>query len=798
LAIAANAAIFSLVHRVVLNPLPYPESDRLIDLDHGAALINVPAGLGMKVGLYHYYKDRSRTLDGVAIFNTGNATLTGDGEPERIVATRTTTTLASVLGVSPALGRWFSEDEGFPGAPPVGVISHGLWTRRYGEDPEVVGRRVVLDDVPTTIIGVMPAGYAFPDPRVDVWLAEAIARTAGLGIWTHDGVARMRDGVTVADVNAEINGLIRDLPTVFPDDPLLDSTGPDFGVMSTVRTLKDATIGDVGRTLWILLAAVGVVMLVACANVANLFLVRAEARQREIAVRRAIGARAGVIARLFMAESTLLSVAGGLAGLALAWGAVRTLVATAPVNLPRLGEVRLDGVVIAFAFILSILAALVFGSVPLWRRAQPTTVLDQSGRRNTSSRGTHRARHLLMGGQVALALVLLASSGLMVRSFLKLRGVDPGFNAESTLTFTIGLPISKYPGKDAAVAAHLAILHQLSELPGVSGVSASTCLPLSGGCFGNGVFVDGREDQDIDLGTSFRAIAGGYFETMGIRLLRGRGIERGDVERSEPIAVVDKTFADRFFPNEDPIGRRVTWSHPPQPGKVLTFTWLTIVGVVAPTPVRTLGETARVPQLHMPMSLTGEFGAPSWEYVGPEVGTMNYVIRSTSLPSGLMSSVRTAIDTVDPRLALARVSTLEERLENASAPMAFTMVLLAIAAAVALMMGLIGIYGVVSYIVTQRTNEIGVRLALGAEPGGVTAMIVRQGGLVALAGIAIGLGVALASGRLIESLLYDVSPHDPAVLVATTLLLFGVVILACWIPASRAARVNPADALRLD
>lgn len=805
LAVAANTAIFSLVHRVVLNPLPYRDSDRLIDLDHGAALINVPMGMGMKVGLYYYYKDRARTLDGIAIFNTGEGTLTGGTEPERITLTRTTTTLASVLGVSPASGRWLAEEDGVPEAVPVGVISHGLWTRRYGGDPGIIGRVVTLDDVPTSIIGVMPAGFAFPSPRVDIWVPARISRTTGLGIWTHDGVARLREGVTVADARGEMNALIRDIQNAFPGDPLVRATGPELGVTSTARTLKEATIGDVARSLWLLLGAVGVVMLIACANVANLFLVRAEARQREIAVRRAIGASGGAIARVFLSESVLLAMGGGLVGLGLAWGAVRLLVAAAPVSLPRLGEVRLDAVVITFAFLLSILAALLFGSAPLWRRSGLAVSLDESGRRNTASRRRHRARHLLMGGQVALALVLLTSSGLLVRSFLKLRAIDPGFNTASTMTFTIGLPTRKYPSKETALVAHQAVLDRLAELPGVSEIAATTCLPLSGACFGNGVVVEGREveGREIDLGdsnlgnTSFRAVSGGYFEAMGIRLLRGRGIESGDVGRGEPIAVIDKTLADLFFPNEDPIGKRVSWSHPGPPGKEPTFEWLTIVGIVSPTPVRTLGETARPSQLYMPMSLTGRFGAPPWEYIGPGVATMNYVVRSTTT-SGLLSSVRGAVDSVDPNLALAQVSTLEERLDNASAPLAFNMVLLAIAAAVALMLGLIGIYGVVSYIVSQRTNEIGLRLAVGAEPREVTAMIVLQGGIVALAGIGIGLAATAASGRMIESLLYDVGPSDPVVLAATTLILFVVVLLACWIPASRAARISPADALRSD
>jgi predicted permease len=387
----------------------------------------------------------------------------------------------------------------------------------------------------------------------------------------------------------------------------------------------------------------------------------------------------------------------------------------------------------------------------------------------------------------------------MVRSFQKLRAVDPGFNPASTVTFGVGLPARDYPTKETALATHRKILDNLSALPGVTQVSSSTCLPLDGVCFGNGLVVEGRENKiEANSGNvQFRAVAGGYFQTMGISLLRGRGIEQADVEHSEPVAVVDQRFVDLVFPNEDPIGRRVTGSLPPdQTGRPPKYTWLTIVGVVRNTPTRTLRETVLLPQLYMPMSVTGRFDAPPWEYIGPRVGTMSYVVRATAISDDLLSSIRRAVNAVDANLSLAQVSTLEERLERASAELAFNMVLLTIAAAVALLLGLVGIYGVVSYIVSQRTSEIGVRLALGAAPRDVTALIVRQNALVTAAGVVAGLGAALGTGHLIQSLLYGVSPRDPAVLAGTTAILAAVAILACWLPARRASRVNPVQALR--
>jgi predicted permease len=798
LAIGANAAIFTMVHRVLLNPLPYPDSGRLIDLDHGAALINIPTGMGMKAGLYFYYQDRARTLDAVAVFNSAGGTLSGQGEPEQIRITRASPSLLRVLGVSPALGRWFTSEEGEPGAAQVAVLSHGLWLRRFDGDRRVIGRTVVLNGAPTEVIGIMPPDYAFPDARVDMWMPTTLTRTSGLGLWNFRGVARLKNGVSVDQARAELNALIRDVPQAFPNDPLAGATSTRIGVMSTVRTLKETTIGGFAPALWILLAAVGVVLLVACLNVANLFLVRAEARQQEIAMRRALGAGGGGIARLFFAESALLSLSGGVLGLALAWGAVQILVRSGPATLPRLQEVQLDSVVAAFTLLLSGFAALAFGSMPLWRGISAFNKFNDSGRRTTATRRQHYARHALMGGQVALALVLLASSGLMMKSFQKLRAVDPGFDSASTLTFAIGLPVRDYPTKEIALTAHRKILDNLSMLPGASRVSSSTCLPLDGACFGNGVVVEGRERQldTNSANTSFRAVAAGYFQAMGIPVLRGRGIEPSDVERSEPVAVVDQRFVDLVFPNVDPLGQRVSWSLPPdQAGRPPKYTWLSIVGVVRNTPTRTLRDTVLQPQLYMPMSVTGRFDAPPWEYIGPRVSAMNYVVRAKAISEDLVSSVRRAVHEVDANLALAQVSTLEDRLDRASAELAFNMILLTIAAAVALMLGLVGIYGVVSYIVSQRTSEIGVRLALGAHPRDVTGMIVRQNALVTAAGAVAGLGVALVAGRLIESLLYGVSPHDPIILAGTTAILAVVALLACWLPARRASRVNPVCAL---
>jgi len=791
LAIGANAAIFTVVYRVVLNPLPYPGSDRLIALDYGLPARKINSGVKyMSWQFYYQLADRARTLASVAVYNFSGVTLTGtEGNPERIQISRATPSLASVLRVQPALGRWFTDQEGVPGSPPPVVLSHGLWVRRYGRDPAIVGRSLTVDGLPTTVAGVMPASFTFPDARTDAWIAAQSTRATASSLFTFMGVARLRDGTTLASARAEMTQLITDLSRVSPNHR---------GWIATALPLQDAVVGQIARTLWILLAAVGLVLLVACANVANLFLVRSDARRREVAVRQALGAGRRALAGYFLAESVLLSIAGSVIGLGLSWGAVRLLVAFAPVNLPRLQEVRLDASVLAFTLALSLLTAIAFGAIPWLRLAPLPASLHESGRSNTASRGRYRARHLLMGGQVALALVLVVFSGLMLRSFQKLRAVDPGFDARSALTFSIALPDREYASRRSAVATHRAILDRLSAIPGVTAASASSCLPLSTFCFEHMVVTEGVVDDGMLRPRAlFYAVAGGYFEATGIRLRRGRSINGGDVERGAPIAVVNTALAEALFPNQDPLGKRFRSSGPPTSSPNAP-PWLEIVGVVSNTPVFSLAERTPVAQLYMPMSIAGGPDIPVQTMLGPSVSKMSYTVRAATPPANLAAAVRTVLGEIDPNLALFEVRSLEEILDRAAAQMAFTMTLIIIAASVALMLGVIGIYGVMSYIVSQRTGEIGVRLALGADPGDVAGMIVRQGGLVAIAGVIVGLGLAYAGSRFIASLLYGVSARDPVVFAATTVLLLTVALVACWLPARRGARLSPLEALRTE
>ncbi len=557
-----------MVQRVVLNPLPYPESNQLVRLEHGSARINVPSGIGMTAGLYYQYQ-RANRLDGIAIYRAGESTLLGGGEPERIRVARTTTTLASVLRTPPMFGRWFTEQEGTPGAPPVAVLSHGLWARRFGSDSGILGRSITLDGVPASVVGIMPVSFAFPDPLTEAWVPAPISRATGFGLpFGYVGVGRLRQGTTVSDARAELNALIADLPQAFPGDRGVLGNIGQGGLQSTAMMLKEATIGDISRALWILLAAVGLVLLVACANVANLFLVRSEARQREVAVRRALGAGASGIARFFLSESVLLSGAGGLIGLGFAWGAVRLLVTLAPATLPRLEEIRLDPATIAFTFTLSMVAALAFGSTPAvaWRTSRRLCV--RVGARKHGQPwpppDTSPADGRAGRDGACAALSRRGSWSAASRTCARL---DPGFDRDSALTFRIGLPERVYPTRAAAARAHYAILDQLAAMPGVTAVSASTGIPLADACFGNTVLVQGRDLPGDTTPPIARlcAVSGEYVEAMRVRLLRGRGIDRDDVERNQPNVIVNQAFVDTVFPEQDPIGQRIRSNAPPPP-----------------------------------------------------------------------------------------------------------------------------------------------------------------------------------------------------------------------------------------
>jgi predicted permease len=782
LAIGANVAIFAVVERVVIHPLPYPESQQLLMLDFSMPARNIPAGFNsMTIREYFHYTDNARTLAALAIYHFDDRTLTGLGAPERIRVLRTTPSLVSVLRVTPLVGTWLPD--GPRGSlPAAAVLSYGFWNRRFGADPGVVGRSVALNGVATTIAGVMPPAFAFPDPRIDAWINEPTLSFTD--DYSFTGVARMRDGVRVAAARAEITQLSHTLHAAAPGN------GYDF-ILSTALPLQDFMIGPISTALWILLGSAAVVLLVACANIANLFLVRSETRQREIGVRRALGAGTGGIAAYFFAESAILSAAGATLGSIAASYAIRALVALGPVNLPRLHEVSLAPIHLLFTLVLSVIAAIVFGVVPLARLGGTRVPLQEGARGATAGRRSHRARQVLMGGQVALALTLLVASGLLFRSFVRLRAVNPGFDATSTLTFEIGLPRREYAGRARIASTHQAIVDRLSALPGVTAASAVNCVPLSGHgyCGGAPLFVDGETLAPTAVRpiAAARPVLPSFFEAMGMRPVRGRLITRADIDSRTPVTVISDALAQVAFHDADPIGRRIRLA----PHSVNRAPlWFTVIGVVKTTPIWSVNEARPAPHMYFPLFPT--------EVFPQNVDVMTYVVRTSVPPETVLSAARNAVRQVDPNLAIAQVRTLQDLLDASQAARTFTLILIAIAATTALLLGIVGIYGVMSYIVSQRTNEIGVRLALGAEPSRVMRMVVRQGGIVTLVGLAAGLAASLAGSRIISSLLYDVSPRDPQVLALTTVTLLAVALVACWIPARRAASVDPLIALRAE
>ena len=782
LAIAANVSIFTVVERVVVHPLPYPQSQQLLMLDFSMPARNIPAGFNsITLRQYFHYTDNAHTLAALAVSRPDDRTLTGLGTPERIRVLRTTPTLASVLRVAPLAGTWLPD--GPRGAlPAAAVLSYGFWTRRFGADRGVIGRAISLNGLSTTVVGVMPQSFGFPEPRIDAWINEPLGFTDD---YSFTGIARMRDGVTVDNARAEITQLSRTLHASAPGN------GYD-ALTSTALLLQDFMVGPISTALWILLGSAAVVLLVACANIANLFLVRSESRQREIGVRRALGAGTGGIAAYFFAESALLSAAGAVLGLIMASYAIRALVAFGPVSLPRLHEVLLAPVHLLFALALCVIAGVVFGIVPLARLGGTRVALRDGAPGATTGRRSHRTRQLLMAGQVALALTLLVASGLLLRSFLRLRAVDPGFDATSTLTFEVGLPRLEYVGRARIATTHQAIAERLSALPGVATASAVNCVPLSGHgyCGGAPLFIEGETlpPDAVRPIAAVRPVAANLFDAMGMRPLRGRLITRADIDASAPVTVINDALARTAFHGDDSIGRRIRLAPHRLNGGPL---WFTVIGIVKTTPIWSVTEPRPAPQMYIRLF-------QKQDIFPLNVDTMTYVVRTTVPPETLVSAARNAVRQIDPNLAIAQVRTLQDLLDASEAARTFTMILIAIAATTALLLGLVGIYGVMSYVVSQRTNEIGVRLALGAEPSHVMRMVVRQGGLVTLGGIAVGLGASLAGGRVISSLLYDVSPRDPQVFALTTAALLAVALVACWIPARRAANVDPLTALRAD
>lgn len=781
LGIGANTAIFSVVNAVLLRPLPLLEPDRLATFwlsapEKGLTEVNVPQGL------FSLYRERSHAFESMAAYDTGSLSLTGAGEPERLSCANVTFDYFSVLGREPQFGRAFLPQEDAPGANNVAILSYELWQRRFGGDSAILGKPINLNNRPTTVVGVMAPGFDFPHPaersdfpRIELWVPLGLD-PHNVSYWNYSVVGRLTRGVTIADAQREIAAL--------SDDFFREHNFPtsDIGTIAVVVPLTQKITGAVRTQLLMLLGAVGFVLLIACSNIANLLLVRATSRSREMAIRNCLGASRRRIIGQLLIESLLLSLIGAAGGLLLAAWGVEGIKSWSAANIPRLDQVRFDWAVLLFTAGAAVLTGLVCGLAPALRasRVNLQEALKE-GARGTASGSSKRLNNAFVIAQIALSLVLLIGAGLLLTSFRKLLSVDPGFRSENVLSGRLELPENKYAAPVQVRNFYNQLIERVRNLPGVRAAGLCNVVPFSGGGDGEEFTVEGQEAGPGDpvQVTWFRSATPGYFLATGIPILKGRVFADSDTETSQRVAIVDEKIARTYWPNEDPIGKRV------RVGRAnIGNPWLTVVGVVASVKNRKLDEDARF-YLYQPFS----------QSIDRET---SLVIRSEKNPEALIAAVRGEVQALDPELPLYKVETLEQAVARSLSTKRLTNLLLAGFAATALLLAALGIYGVMSLNVTSRINEFGIRLALGAQPRDLLRLVISQGMSLALTGVALGLAVAFGLTRFLESLLFGVSSTDPTTFAVVALLLTGVALLACYVPARRATRVDPMAALRYE
>jgi putative ABC transport system permease protein len=787
LGIGANTAIFSVVNAVLLRPLPYAHPDRLVLMWEYTTRLPDLDRMFVSYPDYLDWRDQNQSFEHLAVFRDGGANLTGGDGPERIQVGEASASIFPILGVPPLVGRGFLPEEDRPGAGLTAVISYGLWQRRFGGDEGLVGQAITLDGEAYTVVGVMPQGFHFPEqtPPIDVWVPVGL-NAASRGFTSrgnHPGLLALgllKPGVTFEQARGDMARVMRSISEQHP--------GPAGDTVVRMTTLTEEIVGDVRPALLVLLGGIGFVLLIACVNVANLLLARALGRQREIAIRAALGASRARVIRQLLTESAMLAIVGGVAGLAIAVWGVDFLIAVSPESIPRLAETSVDGTVLAFTAAVSLLTGLAFGLVPALQVSRPdlNEALKEGSRGATDGVRRNRVRTALVVTELALALVLLVGAGLMVRSFARLLDVDPGFNPEGVLAATIPLPSAKYPEDPQQVAFFERVRDRVRALPGVVAAGAVSNPPISGGAWQTNYAVEGREEPDEGavLFTDVVVASPDYFRVMEIPVRAGRDFSDRDRADGLKVALIDETMARTIFAGEDPIGKRIGIDHDDDGNRI----WREIVGVVGHVKHYGLDKASRsqvyVPHAQIPLS------------------DMTLVVRTAGDPAALAPALRAEVLAVDADQPLSYLGPMREVVADSLAQRRFSMALLGIFALVALVLSAVGIYGVMAYAVTQRTHEIGIRMALGAGRGDVIRMVVRHGMALALAGVAAGAGMALVMSRLISgqsaSLLFEVSPTDPPTFIGVALLLAAVAFLACYLPARRAARVDPMIALRYE
>jgi predicted permease len=790
LGIGANTAIFSIANGVLLRPLPYAQPDRLMMLwGHRAqeplAELSVPE--------YWDLSERTRTLSGLAAFADGSMSLTGDGSPERLRVGFMTATATGVLGAAPARGRGFTAEEDLPGRPLAVLLSDGLWRRRFGADPGVVGRTLTLDDAPATVVGIMPPDFQLPShfggAGMELWaplqLDPATDRSQR-GWHFLLGVGRLRAGVTAEDASREASTLMRGMLAEHPGE-----YRPDFDGSAT--TVRQEAVGDVRPAILVLLGAVALLLVIACANVAGLLLARAEGRQREIALRTALGAGRGRLVRLLLTESLVLAAVGGVLGLVAAVWGIRGLVLAAPRSIPRLEAVGIDGRVLGFTLCVILMTGVLFGLAPALHAARSDLSggLGDGGRGGTAGRARHRVRRALVAAQVALALVLVSGAGLLVQSFLRLRQVDPGFQPQRLLTARIELSQLRYSTNESARAFYRDLVERVRALPGVRQAAVARALPMTGRLeIGDWSFILEGQASSPPLPTDWhpadwQVVSPDYFRTMGIPVLGGRALEDGDRLGAPGAIVVNRTLARQVWPDGNAVGQRVLLG-----GGGVDSVWRTVVGVVGDVRHRGLAAPPR-PEMFLP---NAQFPAGT----GSAARALYLVVRTVAEPTAIVPSVRAALASLDPTVPLATVQTMDDAMGSWAAERRLLMLLVTSFAALAVVLGAVGIYGVMAHLVAQREREIGVRVALGAVPREIVRLVTMQGMTMVGLGILAGAVASLAATRLLRSLLFEIRPSDPLTLLGTAITLAGVAAVAMVVPARRATRVDPIDALRAD
>jgi putative ABC transport system permease protein len=797
--IGANTAVFSVVNSVLLNPLPYPKSEQLVALRQvapgAAGLASFSDGLLLSSSMYFTYAEHNRTFQSLGVWTNGTANVTGLAEPEQVRTVAVSDGVLQALNVPPVAGRWLSAVDQIPRGRETVMLSYGYWQRRFGGDRSAIGRNITADSRPRQIVGVMPQGFKLVNQEFDLIAPLAFDRgrqiLAGFGF---QGIGRLKPGVAIAQANADITRLLPVWMDSWSNGP---GTNPriyeTWRITPAFRPLKQEVVGSVSDVLWVVMGTIGLVMLIACANVTNLLLVRAEARQQELAVRAALGAGRGRIVRELLIESILIGLLGGVLGLALAHEGLRLLVSIGPANLPRLSEISIDARTLAFTLALSLLSGLLFGLIPALKYAGPriAMALRSAGWTSSVSRERHRTRNLLVVAQVALALVLMVSAGLMIRTFQALRTVEPGFTqADHLQIMRSAIPQSLIANPEQVIRTQNNIVDKVAAIPGVTSVGYANAMPMEGfGSMWDSIFA---EDKTYPAGEIpplrfYKYPSPGFFHTAGTRIIAGREMTWNDIYGRRPVVLLSDNLARELWGTPSAaVGKRIR-EFPGMP-------WNEVIGVVQD--VRENGVQEKAPEIVYWPPISANIFGPSPINA---IRNVTFVIRSDRAGTeSFINQIQQAVWSVNSNLPVASVRTMQEVYGKSLTRTSFTLVMLGIAGAMALVLGVIGLYGVIAYAVSQRRREIGIRLALGAEPSELKKMFVRHGLTLAGVGVAIGLGAAALLMRLMKSLLFGISPLDPLTYVAVPIVLVAAAALASYLPARRASAVDPVEALKAE